>query len=157
MPLVISAQTPAPNAVGVLQLTMTVTFSRPVDAATVTTSTVELSDSASSLVRASVTHDASTRTATLSPPNALVDSTHCVRWGENSVDARGVLLLSGEMLHGIASGSLASDQNIGAGKSRRSIIIFSPAAIENLVARSRTTVRSSDPSTRLSTPLSATT
>src|SRR5258705_7037639 len=57
-PLEISARTPAPNAVGVVQTAMTVTFSRAVDASTVTASTFELADSGNAGPPATVSYDA---------------------------------------------------------------------------------------------------
>jgi len=70
-PLEISARTPWPNAVGVVQAGVTTTFSRAVDASSITTSTFELVDSGNAVMPATVSYDAATRTATLSPTIAL--------------------------------------------------------------------------------------
>ena len=50
---------------------VTVTFSEPMSAASISSATIELRDSANQLVAASVTYDAPTLTATLNPANDL--------------------------------------------------------------------------------------
>ncbi len=76
-PPVVSASTPAGGATGVaLNAVVTATFNEAVDPATVTATTFELRNTASSaLVSASVGYNASTRTATLTPSAALAAST----------------------------------------------------------------------------------
>ena len=74
-PLEISAHTPEPNAVGVIQTAMTITFSRAVDPSTITTSTLEVLDIGNVGAPATVSYDATTRTATLSPASALTPLT----------------------------------------------------------------------------------
>jgi hypothetical protein len=73
--LEISARTPSPNAVGVVQTAVTTTFSRAVDASTITTSTFQLFDAGNVPVPTTVTYDAATRTAALSPTRALMPLT----------------------------------------------------------------------------------
>jgi len=75
LPLEISARSPSPDAVGVVYSPMTTTFSRAVDASTVTTSTFELVDSGNIVAPATVSYDASTRTVRLSPARALTPLT----------------------------------------------------------------------------------
>ncbi|MEO8681656.1 MAG: DUF4082 domain-containing protein [Vicinamibacterales bacterium] len=73
-PTVVSIN-PAADAIGAGTGTpVSVTFSEPIDPATVTTNTVELRDGAT-LVLASVTYDGVTRTATLTPNYALANGT----------------------------------------------------------------------------------
>ena len=71
LPLQVSAATPADGAVGVLRTSMTLTFSRSVDSSSITASTVILRDSGNAGVAATVSYDASVRTATLTPTSAL--------------------------------------------------------------------------------------
>jgi hypothetical protein len=71
LPLQISEMVPRPGSVGVVRRSMTMTFSRAVNEATVTTSTVELRDSTGATVAATVSYDAATRSATLTPSSAL--------------------------------------------------------------------------------------
>ena len=95
-PLEVSARTPAANAVGVVQTAVTATFSRAVDASTITTSTFELIDSGNAVTPATVSYDAATRTATLSPTRALTPlSSYTVRMAGGTLgvfDAQGAPL-----------------------------------------------------------------
>ena len=70
-PFRVGAHTPDDQALGVLTTPLTAGFTRPVDDSTVTSSTFELRDSDNSIVPASVTYSATTRTATLTPAGAL--------------------------------------------------------------------------------------
>jgi len=80
LPLDISARSPLANAVGVTQTSMTVTFSRAVDARTITASTVALVDNANLAVPATVAYDAARRTAAVTPSAALTPlTTYTVR------------------------------------------------------------------------------
>jgi len=70
-PFQVSTVTPSPQAGAVIATPVAVTFSRSVNAATVTSSTVLLHDAGHVPVPASVTYNAATRTATLSPSESL--------------------------------------------------------------------------------------
>ncbi len=75
-PPTVTGQTPAPGATGVsLAVTPTATFSEPVNPGTVTTSTFTLRQGANPPLAASVSYDAASRTATLTPSAALAPST----------------------------------------------------------------------------------
>jgi hypothetical protein len=88
-PPTVMAITPAAGATGVgTSAPVTVSFSEPVDPATVTTATVELREGAL-LVPAGVTYDSSTRTATLTPAAALTPgSTYTTRVRGGGTDPR---------------------------------------------------------------------
>lgn len=71
-PPTVTAQTPATGATNVpANSTVSATFSEPLDAATVTASSVELRNASNALIAASVSYNASTRTVTLTPSAAL--------------------------------------------------------------------------------------
>lgn len=73
-PPTITAMTPANGATGVaLNVAPTVTFSEPMDPATITTTTVQLNGPGG--VSATVAYDAATRRVTLTPASPLADST----------------------------------------------------------------------------------
>ena len=75
-PPVVTANAPASGATGVaLNTAVTVTFNEAIDPATVSTSTFELRNPANTLIVSSVSYNASTRTATLTPGAALAGST----------------------------------------------------------------------------------
>jgi YVTN family beta-propeller protein len=75
-PPTVSATTPVSGATGVASsVAPTVTFSEPMDAATINTATIELRSAANVLVGASVAYNAATRVATLTPTAALVAAT----------------------------------------------------------------------------------
>ena len=75
-PPVVTANVPASGATGVaLNTAVTVTFNEAIDPATVSTSTFELRNPANTLIVSSVSYNASTRTATLTPGAALAGST----------------------------------------------------------------------------------
>jgi len=86
----VSSRAPAAGATGVSTTTqVSATFSEAMDAATIGASTFELRNAANALVAATVTYDAASRTATLTPGAALAGSasyTATVRGG--SVDPR---------------------------------------------------------------------
>ncbi len=72
-PPTITARSPAVGATGVAPTAnVTVTFSEAMDAATISASTIELRDTASALVAATVSYDTATSTATLDPTATLV-------------------------------------------------------------------------------------
>jgi YVTN family beta-propeller protein len=74
-PPTVSATSPASGATGVATtVAVTVTFSEPMDAATISGSTIELRTAANALVTANVTYNAATRVATLTPSVALAAS-----------------------------------------------------------------------------------
>ena len=74
-PPTVTARTPAAGATGVTTTsTVTVTFSEPMDPSTINTSTIELRNPSSVLVAATVSYDAGTRVATLTPSSALAGS-----------------------------------------------------------------------------------
>jgi hypothetical protein len=75
LPLEITARVPQPNAVGVTQASIAVTFSRAIDARTLTTSTVALLDASNLAVPAALAYDSTKRTATLVPASALAPLT----------------------------------------------------------------------------------
>lgn len=75
-PPTVTAMTPPEGASGVaVNTTVTATFSEAMDPATVTASTFELRDPSNALVPASVSYNASTRVATLTPASPLAAST----------------------------------------------------------------------------------
>jgi hypothetical protein len=75
-PPAVSAVTPVNGAGGVsTSTTVTATFSEPMDAATVSATTIELKSAAGALVAAGVAYNSATRTATLTPNAALATST----------------------------------------------------------------------------------
>jgi hypothetical protein len=91
-PLEISERKPSPNAIGVVRTSMTMTFSRAVDASSLTTSTVELLNSGNVAVPATVRYDAATRTATISPTSALTPLTsYTIRVAGGALGVRAAL------------------------------------------------------------------
>jgi VCBS repeat-containing protein len=75
-PPTVTSVSPASNVVGVnTSSNVSVTFSEPVDAATINSSTIELRDPANVLVPAAVTYNAGANTASLTPAAALSYST----------------------------------------------------------------------------------
>ena len=71
-----SAQTPATGAIGVpINTSVTATFSEAIDVATVTSSTFELRNPSNALIASTVSYNAGTRTATLTPNAALPAAT----------------------------------------------------------------------------------
>ncbi len=71
-PFAVTMVTPKNGARGIIATPVTAAFSASVDPATLTSSSFELRDSANTAVPATVTYDAATRTATLTPASALV-------------------------------------------------------------------------------------
>jgi WD40 repeat protein len=72
----VSSTTPSNGVTNVaLTSTMTATFSEAMDPATISTSTFELRNPANTLVTATVSYDAASKTATLTPSSALTAST----------------------------------------------------------------------------------
>jgi methionine-rich copper-binding protein CopC len=68
----VTARSPASGATGVnTATTVTATFSEAMDATTISTSTFELRDSSNALLAATVTYNAATRIATLTPSSLL--------------------------------------------------------------------------------------
>lgn len=75
-PPAVSATNPGSGATNVpVSTTVTATFTEPVDPATVTGNTVTLRQASGTLVAATVTYDAATKTASLKPNTALPGST----------------------------------------------------------------------------------
>ena len=93
-PPLVTANTPAAGAINVaLNSSVTATFNEPIDPATVTTATFELRNAANALVAASVSYNATTRTATLTPSAALAATTTftaTVRGGATAPQVRDV-------------------------------------------------------------------
>jgi hypothetical protein len=74
-PPMVTAFTPTSGATGVpASSAVTVTFSEPMDAATINSATIELRNAANALVTATVAYNAATRVATLTPGAALAAS-----------------------------------------------------------------------------------
>jgi hypothetical protein len=72
----VTGRLPAPDAQGIAPASnVSVEFSEAMDAATITTATVQLRDAAGNLVPATVGYDSGSRTATLDPQSLLADST----------------------------------------------------------------------------------
>ncbi|MGZ8906989.1 MAG: DUF4082 domain-containing protein, partial [Methylobacter sp.] len=75
-PPTVTAKSPSEGSTGLSQSTIvTVTFSEPMDAATINGSTFELRDSTNTLVLATINYNATTQTATLVPSASLAGST----------------------------------------------------------------------------------
>ncbi|KAF3884583.1 MULTISPECIES: DUF4082 domain-containing protein [Nostocales] len=75
-PPTVTGSTPVNGTTGVNPSTsVTATFSEPIDIATINTNTFELRNASNTLIPASVTYDAGTRTATLTPTSPLATST----------------------------------------------------------------------------------
>jgi len=94
LPLDITARSPLPNAVGVTQASVAVTFSRAVDARTITTSTIAVVDTANLAVPATISYDPARRTATVAATLAPLTS-YAVRVSGGSLgvhDAQGAPL-----------------------------------------------------------------
>jgi hypothetical protein len=89
-PPTISARSPLSGATGVSQTAnVTVTFSEAMDAATISTGTIELRDSANALVASAVSYDATTRVATLNPtPTLAAQAVYSVRVRGGATDPR---------------------------------------------------------------------
>jgi hypothetical protein len=76
VPPTVSSVTPANGAANVsINTTVTAIFSEAMNAATISTSTIELRNSLNALITATVTYNAGTNTATLTPSAALAIST----------------------------------------------------------------------------------
>jgi len=72
----VASVTPTSGATGIaLNTTVTATFSEAMDSTTINTSTIELRAPGNVLVTANVTYDSATRTATLQPTAALIQTT----------------------------------------------------------------------------------
>ncbi len=75
-PPTVTSTSPAKNATGVaVDATVSATFSEPMDAATITTSTFTLVDNGGTTLTGAVTYDDQTRTATLTPSDPLLEGT----------------------------------------------------------------------------------
>jgi hypothetical protein len=75
-PPLVSSRTPASGATNVaLGTTVSVGFNEPMSAATISTSTIELRNAANTLIPASVSYNAGTNVATLTPAAALATNT----------------------------------------------------------------------------------
>lgn len=108
-PPTVTATSPANGASGVsTAAAVTVTFSEAIDSTTVSVSTVELKDANSALVSSTVTYNAATRTATLTPTTALsMLSTYTVTVRGGSTDPR-IKDLSGNALSANVSWSFTT-------------------------------------------------
>jgi hypothetical protein len=88
-PPTVTSVLPAAGATGVAPaVNVTATFNEAMDAASITTTTVQLRDPANTLVPGAVTYDSATRTATLNPTATLNDATTytaTVQGGANGV------------------------------------------------------------------------
>ena len=75
-PPTVASTTPAAGATGIgVNANVTATFSEPMGATSITTTTVQLKDPTGAVVAAAVTYDPATSTATLDPGAALASST----------------------------------------------------------------------------------
>ena len=98
--LAVVSRTPADGALGILTTPVTATFGAAVNAATVTSSTFELRDSANALVDSTVTYSPATRTATVapvSPLTALTDYTVRIAGGNDGVQGSAGGALTGDV------------------------------------------------------------
>jgi Domain of unknown function (DUF4082)/Bacterial Ig-like domain/Bacterial Ig domain len=113
-PPTVSATTPAGGATAVaVGSTVKATFSEAIDPATINSTTFELRTAANALVAASVSYDAATRTATLTPSAALPDSstlTASVRGGATDPRVKDV---AGNALAATASWSFTTGASGG--------------------------------------------
>lgn len=89
-PPTVTARSPATGATGVsLTANVTVTFSEPMDATTINTSTFELRDPGNAVVSAVVSYNSTSRVATLNPSPTLAASTvYTVRVHGGATDPR---------------------------------------------------------------------
>lgn len=101
-PPTVTAVSPPSGATSVAtQTNVAVTFSEPVDLATLTATTLHLRDSRGSLVPAKLTYNSASRTATLDPNNSLAySSTYTVRLEGGQ---------SGAVVKDVAGNALAAD------------------------------------------------
>jgi hypothetical protein len=75
-PPLITSHTPASGATNVATITnVTALFNEPMDAASITSSTLELQDASNQVVSSAITYDAASRTATIDPSNSLTSGT----------------------------------------------------------------------------------
>ena len=98
LPAQVTDTYPSPGAVGVTGSTMTASFSRPMDGASFSPSTVLLTDSSGAAVPAGVAYVSASRTATITPSNplaSLADYTVRIVGGTGGVsDATGTAMAS---------------------------------------------------------------
>jgi hypothetical protein len=107
-PLLISTRTPAAGATNVSQGSpVTVKFNKAIDPATLTTTTLSLRNAANTVISASVSYEATSYTATLTPSSALPAGTYTVTVKGGTTDPR-VKDLSGNTLTADATWSFAT-------------------------------------------------
>jgi hypothetical protein len=101
-PPTVTATVPAANASGVsASAPLTVTFSEPLDPATITTGTIQLRNAANAVVTSTVTYDAAARKATLQPIGGLaIGASYTARIAGGTTDPR---------IKDLAGNALASD------------------------------------------------
>src|SRR5437870_3727774 len=96
-PFVVTMITPRSGALGVVSTPVTAAFSAAVDSATLTTTTFELRDSANVPVTATVSYNAATRTATLTPVTALAPEADYTARIASAVTSSGGNQLAGDV------------------------------------------------------------
>jgi hypothetical protein len=101
-PPTVTTTVPAANASGVsASAPLTVTFSEPIDPATITTGTIQLRNAANAVVTSTVTYDAAARKATLHPTGGLTTgASYTARVAGGTTDPR---------IKDLAGNALASD------------------------------------------------
>ena len=109
----ISTRSPAPSATNVIvDSVVSITFSEPLDPATVTSSTVELRGPGTTLVSTSVAYNAATYTVTLTPSNSLLTATtYTVNVRGGGSDPR-VKDLTGNALASTSSWTFATSSSV---------------------------------------------
>jgi hypothetical protein len=113
-PPIVIAVSPAPGAANVpTPLTVTATFSEPISASTITTSTFELRNSAGVSLAAAVSYDAATRVATLTTTAVFATTETCAAIVKGG--AAGVRDLAGNTMGGDATWSFTTSTPAGSG------------------------------------------
>ena len=110
-PFQVTGTSPTGGSLGVLTTPMTTTFNRDANASTITTSTFVLRDSANTVVSASVSYSASTKTATLTPSSALAalsDYTATIVSGASGVKDSGGATLASDVSWSFRTAAAAS-------------------------------------------------
>lgn len=129
-PPTVTFVTPAAGADGIANNTqVSATFSRPMQAASITASSFTLSCPAGTPVAASVTYDAPTQVATLTPNSALPLSTTCVA----TIDS-GVLDTDGLALGTAFAWSFVTGGAVVADSTRPTVVFAAPGAAASDVA-----------------------
>ncbi|HSI59540.1 MAG TPA: Ig-like domain-containing protein [Ideonella sp.] len=129
----VSSISPASNATGVSRtVAVTATFSEAMDAATVSTSTFELRNPANQLMAATVSYNATTRVATLTPSAALAGSTRYTATVRGGASDPRVKDLAGNAL---ATSRVWSFTTVAADTTPPTVSSTSPSSGASLVSR----------------------